>query len=241
MDGCPNSVSQKFTKKGFADHDFCVTQPDSVKKMGSKKGASAKHADSKREKGLQHPAPKLPPLAASKQVAGSAPSAQKAVSSPKTMPAPTSKKKTPASKKTSRVEGRGSRAEAASQPRTDRGSRIAEKKQAGGQKKASSAEPHPSSVLRHPSSTAELSAQVAALQEQIAALRDQLATSNPPLHHAVVAQREGGPPSDAHRAPLQPPPFSASSYQVSAFSPQSSAFRFQFPTSRFQSEHEKSH
>jgi hypothetical protein len=48
LDGCPYWVSQNFTKKGFADHDFCVIQLDSVRKEGSKKDASAKHADSKR-------------------------------------------------------------------------------------------------------------------------------------------------------------------------------------------------
>jgi hypothetical protein len=116
-----------------------------VKKMGSKKGASAKHADSKREKGLQHPAPKLPPLAASKQVAGSAPSAQKAVSSPKTMPVTPVKKKTAASKK----KARGKKASRVQSPesrdrRPEAGSRRAE----GVERRASSVEGRGPRLLR---------------------------------------------------------------------------------------------
>jgi SAM-dependent methyltransferase len=113
-------------------------------------------------------------------------------------------------------------------------------------KKALSAKPRRSPVSSSPATShplpatpaEQLSAQVAALQEQISALRSQLATSHPPFHHAVVAQREGGPLSDVHRSPLQTPLATATepapseiAQQVATLSEQITALRSQLATS----------
>ncbi len=154
MDGCPYWVSQKFTKNGFADHDFCVTQPGSVKKVGSKKGASVKHADSKRGKGLQHPAPKLPPLPTFQKVSIASTTAGKTASSGQPAADRAVKKKTPASKKKSRVEDRASSAKK------------------GSSEQSQAPLPPPATRISPPVTAAEqLATQVAALQEQIAELR----------------------------------------------------------------------